>query len=142
MPRHSSRSTSEGEKSRWRKAQERRRRARLSRRGRATLALLAVASLGGIALAAGLPSESEVAGFEGVEPVEAPPAVPRLASDAPAELLERLICCTVRDYYGILGHQSLSSRISTILMQTGFPPITSSPSMSFSAAVTFFCLVG
>jgi hypothetical protein len=87
MPRHSSRSTSDGEKSRWRKAQECRRRVRLSRRGRATLALLAVASLGGIALAAGLPSESEVAGIEGLEP---PAAELQPASDAPAELLERL----------------------------------------------------
>ena len=87
MPRHSSRSTSDGEKTRWRKAQARRRRARLSRRGRATLGLLAVASLGGIALAAGLPSKSEVAS---VASVERPPAAPQPASDAPAELLERL----------------------------------------------------
>ena len=90
MPRHSSPSTTDGEKTRWRKAQELRRRARLSHRGRATLGLLAVASLGGIALAAGLPSESEMARVEGVAPVELPPAARKPASDAPAELLERL----------------------------------------------------
>jgi cell division protein FtsI/penicillin-binding protein 2 len=49
--------------------------------------LLALASLGGIALAAGLPGESEVTGGEPVEPA---PAEPQPVSNAPAELLERL----------------------------------------------------
>jgi len=87
MPRHPPRLASEGQESRWRKAQKRRRRARLSQRGRATLVLLAVASLGGIALAAAFPGEFEGTGVAAVEPS---PAAPQLACDAPNELLERL----------------------------------------------------
>jgi hypothetical protein len=79
--------TSATEESRWRRAQRRRCGARLSPRGRATLALLALAPPLGVAVAVGLPEVSEVAGAGAVE--ELAPE-PRPAPDAPGELLERL----------------------------------------------------
>jgi hypothetical protein len=71
---------------RWRAAQERRRRARLSARGRATLVALGGVPLLGMAAATLVPVRSEVASVDVAEGRATPPQPPPVV---PGELLER-----------------------------------------------------
>jgi hypothetical protein len=84
--RHSPHPATRPGRCRWRAAQERRRRARLSARGRATLVALGGVPLLGMAAATLVPVRSEVASVDVAEGRATPPQPPPVV---PGELLER-----------------------------------------------------